>query len=281
MAHDFPNLVPENNLRLPDALTIQYGPAPLLSRFVLEADKVAREAGIYLRIRHDFDRLAELNDEEVALGNWYPLIEMLDPRRSDVTRENAFWISGENEKGEIVSTNAGRIYDWRDTNLAEQAVAMMYGRDDGQPVTMTTEVPRTINGIVQSMGATWVRPDYRSRGLSHLLPRVGRAYGLSRWPVDWIIAFVTMKHYKTGYAFGYGARHFSGSVIYPEHHLPELVLCYTSQDEAYEDLETYLTAELFDSSRTKFAMRSAGSLAAQEVIKISPEDVRQGRSNLS
>jgi hypothetical protein len=32
----YPNIVPENNLRLPDALTIKYGPAPLLARFVLE-----------------------------------------------------------------------------------------------------------------------------------------------------------------------------------------------------------------------------------------------------
>ena len=41
MALDFPNIVPENNLRLPDALTIRHGPAPLLSRFILEADKAA------------------------------------------------------------------------------------------------------------------------------------------------------------------------------------------------------------------------------------------------
>ncbi len=227
MALDFPNIVPENNLRLPDAVTVRHGPAALLGRFIIEADKTARAAGIYLRIRHDFDRLAELNDEEVARGNWYPLIEMLDPRRSDVSPRNAFWISGENEQGEIVSTNAGRIYYWPDTNLEEQAVAMMYGRDEGQPVIITTDALKSISGVVQSMGATWVRPDYRSRGLSHLLPRIGRAYGLSRWPIDWIIAFVTMKHYRTGYAFGYGARHFSGSVVYPEHHLPELVLCYT------------------------------------------------------
>ena len=34
----YTNIVPENNLRLPDALTIKHGPAPLLSRFVLEGD---------------------------------------------------------------------------------------------------------------------------------------------------------------------------------------------------------------------------------------------------
>ena len=48
----YPNIVPENNLRLPDALTVKYGPAPLLSRFVLEGDKAAREKGVRLRLRH-------------------------------------------------------------------------------------------------------------------------------------------------------------------------------------------------------------------------------------
>ena len=50
----YPNIVPQNDLRLPDALTIKHGPAPLLARFVLEGDKAAREIGIRLRLRHDF-----------------------------------------------------------------------------------------------------------------------------------------------------------------------------------------------------------------------------------
>ena len=57
----YPNLVPENNLRLPDALTIQHGPAQLLAKFVIEGDKVAREMGLRLRLRHDFDELIRLN----------------------------------------------------------------------------------------------------------------------------------------------------------------------------------------------------------------------------
>ena len=35
----YPNIVPDNNLRLPDALTIKHGPTRLLSTFVLEGDK--------------------------------------------------------------------------------------------------------------------------------------------------------------------------------------------------------------------------------------------------
>ena len=67
------NIVPENNLRLPDALTIKHGPARLLSRFVLEGDKAARRMGIQLRLRHDFDELLYVNQQyTVGLHEWWP-----------------------------------------------------------------------------------------------------------------------------------------------------------------------------------------------------------------
>ena len=57
MTKNYPNIVPENNLRLPDTLTIKHGPARLLSTFVLEGDKAARRVGVRLRLRHDFGEL--------------------------------------------------------------------------------------------------------------------------------------------------------------------------------------------------------------------------------
>ena len=59
----YPNIVPENNLRLPDALTIKHGPAQLIAKFVLEGDKAARRMGIRLRLRHDFHDLVYVNKE--------------------------------------------------------------------------------------------------------------------------------------------------------------------------------------------------------------------------
>ena len=81
MSLDFPNIVPENNLRLPDALTIKHGPAPLIARFVLAADRAARDRGVSLRLRYDFDELVYLNRQETAKGNWYELPHMFDPQR--------------------------------------------------------------------------------------------------------------------------------------------------------------------------------------------------------
>jgi hypothetical protein len=91
----YPNIVPENNLRLPDALTIKHGPARLLSRFVLEGDKAARQMGLRLRLRHDFGELLYLNEREVARGNWFRLVNMYNPAHCDLSPENSYWISGE------------------------------------------------------------------------------------------------------------------------------------------------------------------------------------------
>ena len=86
----YPNIVPENNLRLPDALTIKHGPARLLARFVLEGDKSARQMGLRLRLRHDFGELVYLNKQEISRGNWFRLVNMFNPEYSDVSPENAF-----------------------------------------------------------------------------------------------------------------------------------------------------------------------------------------------
>src|SRR5690348_14998511 len=99
MALIYPNIVPKNDQRLPDALTIKHGPAQLLAKFVLEGDKVARRAGIRLRLRHDFAELAYLNKQAVANGNWFRLVDMFNPAYCDLSPENSYWISGENEAG--------------------------------------------------------------------------------------------------------------------------------------------------------------------------------------
>jgi hypothetical protein len=184
MTSIYPNIVPENNLRLPDALTIKHGPAPLLSRFVLEGDKAAREIGVRLRLRHDFDDLVYVNKHAAVRWSWYPLLDIFNPEYSNLVPENSYWISGEDEHGEIVLTQAGRVYYWPDTTL-EQEARMMFcgGHEKGQRCMVTAADAKFIRGVVFYGGSGWVRPDFRGRRLMRLVPRLGRAYALARWPV--------------------------------------------------------------------------------------------------
>jgi GNAT superfamily N-acetyltransferase len=278
----YPNIVPENNLRLPDALVIKHGPTQLLGRFILEADKAAREAGLRLRLRHDVAELNRINQQEVKSGNWYPLINMFNPERADIAPENAFWLSGENEDGEIVTTFATRIYYWPDTNLEEQAVAMLYGRDEGQRCIITADAAKLISGVVMSSGAAWVRPDYRRRGLSQLLPRIAKAYAVSRWPIDWTFGFVTRVLVEKGAASSsYGTGRYSYSIWFPDLPFGELVVAYTAVREVYEDLAKYLTTALSGSRGEKFASNTLPSGIAQELTKISSDGVFHGNSSRS
>jgi hypothetical protein len=278
-----PDVIPENNLRLPDAITIVHGPRRLLARFILAGDQAARRMGLHLRVRHDFDALLWLNRSEAARGNWYPITDMFNATRARLDAHNGFWVSGENEDGEIVATFAGRFYDWRETSLAEQAGAMFYGEDRGQPCDVTAEAARQISGSVVATGVAWVRPDHRRRHLSRLVPRIGKAFACGRWPVEWIFGYVTSQHAQMGMPASYGHRHVSRSVSYPGTPWLDLAIAYSSAEEVYEDIASFLDTELSAPSSRTAAEFDGGASTPREhrVTKISSEGVFHGSSNLS
>jgi GNAT superfamily N-acetyltransferase len=281
----YPNIVPENNLRLPDALTIKHGPARLLSTFVLEGDKAARQMGIRLRLRHDFGELLYVNKEHVARGNWYPLMPMFNHEYCNLTPENAYWISGEDEFGEIIATHAGHVHYWPHTTLEQEASEMLNcGRAGRQRVVVTAPDAKLITSLVVYGGAAWVRPDFRGQRLSQLLPRLGRAYALARWPIDWGITITAPVLVEKGVTAGYGYKHFSRSIIFPDAPTGavENVLASVSASEAYDDFEDILVAGfLRPPASTSSTIFSSGNLRDSIDTNVSRDGVRHGRSNLS
>ena len=282
----YPNIVPANNLRLPDALTVKHGPARLLSRFVLEGDKAARHHGVTFRVRHDFDELLYLNRQQVANGTWFRLVDHLNPEYCDLTPENSYWISGEDQWGEIVITQANRIYYWPDTNLRQEARMMFYaGRDEGQRCEVKAEAASLISGVVMLAGARWVRPDFRGNFLSQLIPRVGRAYALARWPIDWVFGFMAPVLIDKGLAERYGYPHVSRSLFFPGSPWGDLevVLVAISTTEAYDDLVNFMTLELAGGSATAPAPEPGfpASIFEDMVTNTSSEGVFHGSSSRS
>jgi len=279
----YPNIVLDNDLRLPGALTIKHGPARLLSRFVLEGDKTARRQGIRLRLRHDFEELLYLNKQQTSLGNWFRLVNMFDPQCSDLVPENSYWISGEDEHGEIVVTQGGRVYYWPESTLEQEARLMFYaGREEGQRCIVTAKDAKLITGVVFYGGSVWVRPDFRGRHFSELLPRLGRAYAVARWPVDWGISFVAPILVEKGIAAGYGYKHSSYSIAFPGSPWGDLevVLVSLSAMEAYEDLADALL-KLTSGFGIVTSASSFSNLFDDKVTKTSSDGVLQGNSNRS
>ncbi len=284
MSRIYPNIVPENNLRLPDALTIKHGPAPLLSKFVLEGDKAVRAMGIRLHLRHDFGELVYLNKGEVVKGNWFPVVNMFNPEYCELTPENSYWISGENENGEIVLTLGGRIYYWPETSLEEEARGMFYATQAvGKTCIVTAPAAKMITGVVYCGGAHWVRPDYRGHRLSHLIPRMGRAYVLARWPVDWAIGLVAPILEKKGVTGGYGYKNVSYSIFYPGSRWGDLEVgvAYIPVAEVYRDLDAFLGAELSAFEGGRGFARSSRRTLDEAVTKVSSVPTLHGSNSLS
>ena len=250
-----PNVIPPNNLRLPDALTIKHGPARLLGRFVLDGDRATRRMGIELRLRHDFDELLYVNQQNIAKGSWVSIPGAFNPNHADINPDNAFWLAGEDADGEIVVTWAARVYNWADTNLAEQIRAAWYGRDLGQPCIVTAEAAKLISGVVICGGASWVRPDYRGKHLSHLVPRIGKAYGCARWPLDWSFCYISKTNIDKGLAESYGQKNLSYSVVYPNSPWGEVVIAYTPIAEVYEEFAQFMVEEMGGSGRFAWTLR--------------------------
>jgi hypothetical protein len=279
----YPNIVPENNLRLPDALTIKHGPAHLLAKFVLEGDKAARGIGVRLRLRHDFGELVYVNKHAAVRQSWHRLMDIFNPEYSDLVPENSYWISGEDENGEIVLTQAGRIYFWPVTNLEQEARLMFYGgRDKGQECVVTAGDAKLISGVVFYGGSGWVRPDFRGKRLMRLVPRLGRAYALSRWPVNWGISFVLPSLVDNGIAAGYGYKRASYSIYFPGSVLGDVnvVLVSVSASQAYADFAESL--DRLDHSEPSISESSMSiSFLEDKVTKISSDRVFQGSSSRS
>lgn len=180
--------------RLPASLKIKYGPAGLLGRFFLWADTVARDRGVTLF----FASLRDLVEANRANSDsWRPLVPIFDPALGGITSETGFAVIGRDKNGQVVATQAARLYDWSETNLHEEAASlrMFYAHPDaafarGDSCKINTSVAKMIGGRVVFSGAGWYRRDFRGKGLATILPRISRAYAFTRWNTDFTISMM-------------------------------------------------------------------------------------------
>ena len=104
--------------RLPTQLKVKYGPVGLLGRFFLWADSAVRDRGVTL----SFGSLQDLSEANKANSDtWRPLVPLLDEAVGGVTPETAVVLIGRDKHGEVVATQAARIYDWSETSLKDEA----------------------------------------------------------------------------------------------------------------------------------------------------------------
>jgi hypothetical protein len=190
-------------------IEVKYGPVSILGRFFLKADAAMRARGLSL----EFASLAELvSTNEANSDSWRPLLPIFDDNFFDASPSNSFCVVGRDKGGRIVATHAGRLFDWPETTFYDEAASLrlFYREPDemklpGEALEVTAPSARTVTGATIFSGAAWYHPDFRGCELSTILPRVGKAYALTRWPAKTIVSFMAEEIYARGFAprFGY------------------------------------------------------------------------------
>jgi hypothetical protein len=185
-------------------ITVEHGPIDLLGRLFLKADTAARRRGVTL----SFAPMQDLIDVNRANPEtWRPLLPLFDPACGGITDDNSFCILGRNGKGEIVATQAARLYHWADTSFHEEASSLrlfyaeparLKGTDER--VDVTAPVARKLSGEVIFAGGIWYRPDYRGIGLPYILPWISRTYAYTRWKQAFSLSIMAEEIYKRGMA---------------------------------------------------------------------------------
>lgn len=189
-------------------LVIEHGPIPALGRFFLNAVAELNDLGITLELASP-QQLVTANRENA--DNWLPLVQTFDPRWSDVSESNQISLIGRYD-GRVVAAHAMRFFDWRQTSYHDEieSFRLLYRDPDrdrlpGETVAITSTAARSISGRVAFSGAAWCHPAMRGKGVSHIMPRIGKALALARWDIDRVVAIMNEGVHSKGFAprFGY------------------------------------------------------------------------------
>ncbi len=237
------------NNRLPDQVDVAYGPQAIISRFILQGDREARERGVYLSIEHDFEALIAFNKSQP--DKWFPLIPVFDPAYSELGPGNAFWIAGRNRDGEIVTVQCARLYDWRDTDFEREFESLRFAYRDPDLERWPEECTfcnapsgRRISGMVCYSGGAWYHPDYRGTGLASIIPRLSRTIAYSRWNTDYTISVVEPVLVDRGVVARYGYTRVEEGIDWLNSfrgHLFNICLIWMDRTELLNDLVTQLS----------------------------------------
>ena len=232
-----------------ESLQIEHGPHALLGRFFLVADRILKDLGIRL-VQSSLAELVDLQTSNVT--SWPLFAPMLDTRLGGVDPEMSYGFIGLDRKGAIACAQGGRIYSSGDRSLFDlmDDHSFFYG-DNCKPgsrqpyCSATAPSARTIRGVFTYSGALWVHPEHRGQRLAALLPRLSRAFALTRWNSAYTIAVVSEQIAASSLLAMYGYKTvepgFRMSNIGPKDYVGYLMSM--TSDDLLNDLSLFLSGK--------------------------------------
>ncbi len=166
-------------------------------QFIGAINEIAERNAIKIEVSSNFDEFRNLRKSQTDRP---PLSPVFDPAVSDLGSKNAFWIKGSNSEGEVVHTQAMRLNDLTDCNLAEH----LYQRRVAYiPPGVSVDIDRSdfgsapasrfITGDVCYHGELWLKGGnngLRGGGLTSALPRLALGLALLEWSPDYVFGLV-------------------------------------------------------------------------------------------
>ncbi|PWC39276.1 hypothetical protein [Azospirillum sp. TSO35-2] len=161
-----------------------HGPVLCAARDVLCAAGLA--IGITLVLVEDWEALERLNARH--RGDWFPLL----PRPAAAP---SFWVAAVDAQGEFVATHGVVLLDCSAVSFGARVGALTAFHDPGAAPSeefgfCASPAAHETRGAVAWIVAGWNRPDWRGRGLFHLLGAVARLVALDRWSPRWVVGLV-------------------------------------------------------------------------------------------
>ena len=200
--------MPKRASWLLNELIISNGPIDVLGPYFLAAERQVAKLGVHLSFGTPTE-LLEVN--QLNRDSWLPLVPMYDKSFNDLDEANFIVIIGRADDGEVVTANAVRLYDWRETDfIAEaQSLRMMYKnaaemQRPGEVCQVTSERASEINGLAAFSGAAWVHPKIRGLRVSNQLPVLIKALAVSQWKLGVVFGMMSDGVYNRGFARRFG-----------------------------------------------------------------------------
>lgn len=169
-------------------LAIKQQPEELLRCFFDACFQRLTEAGLTLEIA-SFSQLHRLNRDHRA--SWRPLLSTFQPTLGGARDDSGCVFFGRNASGEVIATQAVRLFNWSDTNFKREAESLRLfyrvpeiGARPGERCVVTARNAAAVSGRLAMSGAGWYRPDYRGRKLGHFLPRMSRVLAYASGHID-------------------------------------------------------------------------------------------------
>jgi hypothetical protein len=165
-----------------------------MSRLFVELIRALAVRGVTMHLG-TFSDLEQIN--AAKLDSWRPLMPSFSPSAGGARDDDGFALFAHNHRGEIIATQAARIFEWPDTNLKKEAKSLrLFYSDpalarDGESCEVTAPIAKSVKGRVGLGGAIWVDKSFQGRQLSDLIPRMTRAFAHATYGTDQHIGLVS------------------------------------------------------------------------------------------